>query len=413
VILIIVVSLVGRAAFLVLFPHTLSLRTSGYDAYAVNVMEGRGFTRFTDRQGDSDLPPLYPFFLVGVYTVLGRGAIQVAVVQAILDGLTILLLFLVGRRVAGERVGLLSAGFYGLDPYLLYQNLTVNDTALFILLLTAGVWLSYRVYDTRDWRFAVALGVAFGMAALTKALVLLVWLILIGTWLRHLDRRTVARLALASGLPLVIVIGPWVIRNSVLDRQLVFISTNGGSNLYQGNNPCVVDYLSHGWDAQWADCLAAPPAGLGDAALDRWYRQQALDYLWQNPGQWARLLWTKFRVLWSPAITPASVPPGATSASDPVHLYDTPPFQIARVVQLLYFGPLLALAALGVFLAIRAGRPIGPLLAVCLAVTVVYLIFHPSTRYRSPADPFVFILSAIALERLWSWARRRRPLGLA
>ena len=48
------------------------------------------------------------------------------------------------------------------------------------------------------------------------------------------------------------------------------------------------------------------------------------------------------------------------------------------------------------------GLEIAPLLAVIAAITIAYLIFHPSTRYRAPADPFVFILAAYALASVWA-----------
>lgn len=129
----------ARLAFLVLFGHTLSLETSGYDAYAVNVLDGRGYTRFDDRSGDSDLPPLYPYFLAGVYTLFGRDPIAVALVQTALDAATVALVYAIGRRVAGPLTGLLAAAFYGLYPYLLFQNLTINDTGVFTLLLALGI----------------------------------------------------------------------------------------------------------------------------------------------------------------------------------------------------------------------------------------------------------------------------------
>ena len=53
-------------------------------------------------------------------------------------------------------------------------------------------------------------------------------------------------------------------------------------------------------------------------------------------------------------------------------------------------------------LAWRDGLEIAPLLAVIAAITIAYLIFHPSTRYRAPADPFVFILAAYALASVWA-----------
>jgi 4-amino-4-deoxy-L-arabinose transferase-like glycosyltransferase len=409
-VVIVSVAIVARLGFVALFAETLSLETSGYDAYAVHLLHRGGYTRFDDRTGDSDLPPLYPFFLAGVYSLFGRGAIPVALVQTALVGLTIVVLFAIGRRVGGEAVGLLSAAFYGAYPYLLYQNLTVNDTGLFILLLATSVWLSYRVYDTRNPRWAVAFGAVVGLAALTKAVILLLWPLLALWWLRRLGRRHALRLALASGLTTVAVILPWVVRNSLLHGEIVFISTNGGSNLHQGNNPCVVDYLRQGWDAQWVDCLATAPAGLGEPALDRWHREQALAYLWATPEAWPRLFGTKLWALWNPSLMPSRLPPGAAGSDDPVSLYNTPPFQAARNVHLLYFGSMLILGLIGIGMAWRARLPIEPLLAVLVAITLVYVIFHPSTRYRSPADPFLFIFSAVAVVRLWGWMRDRwRP----
>ena len=97
-----------------------------------------------------------------------------AVAQTALDAVTVVLICAIGRRVAGPLTGLLAAAFYGLYPYLLFQNLTVNDTAVFIFLLALGIWLAYRVRDSRRWLDTVALGAVFGRGALTKTLIVLV-----------------------------------------------------------------------------------------------------------------------------------------------------------------------------------------------------------------------------------------------
>ena len=401
--LIILVAVLGRIAFIVLFDHTLSLQTSGYDTYAVNMMEGRGYTRFEDRAADSDLPPLYPVFLVGVYTLFGRNPIPVALVQIGLDVLVILLLFWIGRRVAGDVTGLLAAAFYGFYPYLLYQNLTLNDTGIFILFLVAGIAAAYKAHDSQDWRWAVALGICFGLGALTKSLIVLILPMLALWWWREIGFPAALRLSLASGIALLAVMAPWVIRNTRLHGELVILSTNGGSNLHQGNNECVADYLARGWDAQWVNCLEAPPDGLSETEIDSWHREQAIDYLRDNPGEWPRLFWTKFWVLWSPAIMPYDLPPDPYLIDDAVLQYNSTSFQAARVVHVLYFGPLLLLGIVGVALGWRDKLKIGPLVAVLLVITLTYTLFHPSTRYRSPADPFVFLLAGYAMTVVWAW----------
>jgi 4-amino-4-deoxy-L-arabinose transferase-like glycosyltransferase len=311
--------------------------------------------------------------------------------------------------VAGDTVGLLAAAFYGLYPYLLYQNLTLNDTGIFILLLAAGIAAAYRARDTLDWHWVAVLGICFGLGALTKSLIVLILPLLALWWWRTVGFRAALRLSLISGGALLIVLAPWTIRNYRVHDAFVFISTNGGSNLHQGNNPCVADYLARGWDAQWVNCLEKPPPNLSEIEADRWHREQALNYLRDNPGGWPRLFWTKLWVLWSPLIMPYDLPPDPYLIDDAVLQFNTTAFQVARVVHVLYFAPLLLLGAIGLVLAWRAQLEIGPLVAVLVAITIAYLIFHPSTRYRAPADPFMFVLSAYAVTRLWVRIAPRLP----
>ncbi len=277
--------------------------------------------------------------------------------------------------------------------------MTLNDTGLFILLLAAGIACAYRVLDTRGWRWALALGIVFGLGALTKTLIVLILPLLALWWWSHIGFRTAFRLSLIAGIALLVVIAPWTIRNTRLQDQFVLVSTNDGSNLHQGNNACVDDYLARGWDAQWVDCIGTPPAGLNEVQTANWHRDEAIRYLRDHPGDWPRLFGIKFAVLWSPAIMPYDVPANAEREDDAVLQYNTTSFQLARIVHLIYFTPLLILGLIGLILAWKNHLLVGPLIAVLVAITAAYLVFHPSTRYRSPADPFLFILAAYAVVR--------------
>ncbi len=423
--LILVGALAVRLGFLAFFGETLSLQASGYDTYAVNILSGHGYTRYEDRQADSDLPPLYIFFLVGVYSVLGRSAISVAGVQIGFDLLTITLIDRIGRRAFPERraPALLGAAFTAFYPYLIFQNLSTNDTAIFILLLAAGVWGAYRAltaFDARagsplavwqEARWPALVGLCLGLAALTKTIVVLAVPLLALWWWRRAGWRRALAGSAALLIVLVGVLLPWAVRNTALHGELVLTSTNFGGNLHQGNSPCAADYLAHGWDVQWAGCYPPMPEGLSEPAASRWHMEQAIRWLLDNPGQWPRHFGQKFLTLWNPQITPYQVPPEEAVGpiefvDDAVFLYETPAFQAARIVHVIYFAPLLALGVLGWALAARDRQRIGPLLAVLAAITVAYLIFHPSTRYRAPADPFLFLMSGYAVA--WLWARRPR-----
>lgn len=423
-------ALAARLVFVILFGHTLSLQASGYDVYAVNVLEGQGYTRYEDRAADSDLPPLYIFTLVAIYSTLGRSAVNVALVQTGFDLLTIALVYAIGRR-AFPRSALparLGAAFTAFYPYLLFQNLSTNDTALFTLLLLAGVYGAYRAAEAFEeppltawraarwsagWRAArwpLFIGVAYGLAALTKTLVVLMLPLLALLWWRRLGFRHALGISLVAGLALLAVMAPWVVRNTRLHGTLVLTSTNDGSNLHQGNNPQAADYLAQGWDVQWL-AFEGMPDGLSETEQSAWHREQALTWLREHPDQWLRHFGQKFITLWNPQITPYRVPPlEATSMAafvdDAVYLYESGPFQAARTVHVLYFAPLLLLGAAGLILALRDRQPCGPLIAVLVTITLAYLVFHPSTRYRMPADPALFLFSGYAAA--WLWARLRR-----
>jgi 4-amino-4-deoxy-L-arabinose transferase-like glycosyltransferase len=410
--LILLLAAVLRIGFILAAPGTLTLDASGYDDYAVNLLAGNGYTRIAGAPPDSDLPPLYPAFLVVVYSIFGRSAIAVAGVQVVFDLVMLAALYAIGRRVGGERVGLLAALFTALYPYLLFQNLSTNDTAIFIMLLVTAVWMLLRAAETGRARWALGAGLMLGIGALTKSLALLM-LPLIALWFwRMLGFRRAVSLSLALGVAFALPTAPWVLRNTLLHGQLTFLSTNDGSNLYQGNNPCVADYLSVGWDAQWVNCLTPTPPGMTEAETARWFRDRALTYLRENPGEWPRLFGVKFITLWTPELLPRTVPPTARLDDQAVLQYETPLFQAARVVHLLYFAPLLLLAVIGLLCAGRTGilfTTAAPLLMVLVVITVTYVIYHPSTRYRAPADPFVFVFSALAVSWLWGRLRGRRP----
>ncbi|KXK23890.1 MAG: glycosyl transferase family protein [Chloroflexi bacterium OLB15] len=399
-----------RIGYLLIAGHTLSLQASGYDVYATNMLSGQGYTRYADRTADSDLPPLYPFLLAGIYTILGRSPISVAIVQIGFDVITLIAIYAIGRRVGGERVGLLAAAFTGFYPYLLFQNLSTNDTAVFIMLLTLGVWGAYTAVDRRAWKWAAFCGLIFGLGALTKSLVILMLPLFALWWWRQMGFQNAVKYTLALGITFGAVLLPWIIRNTQLHGTLTFISTNDGSNLYQGNNPCVADYFFNGWDAQWVNCLEPTPEGLSEIAEANWFRDQAIRYLLDHPADIPRLMLAKFITLWSPELLPRTVPPDAALDDPAVLQYEQPLFQAARVVHLLYFTPLLILSLVGLWRGFRTHQLTGmyaPLLIVITGITVAYLIYHPSTRYRSPADPFVFVLSAVAVD-YW-WMKLRNP----
>jgi hypothetical protein len=87
----------------------------------------------------------------------------------ILNGLTAVFLFLSGRRLAGDAVGLASAAFFAtLSLGVFTEGFSANSEHFVILFASAGLWLLLRGAELRERLTLAAAGACFAMAFLMK-----------------------------------------------------------------------------------------------------------------------------------------------------------------------------------------------------------------------------------------------------
>ena len=445
VLLVIVIAALARLIALLALPGVFAYSQPGaaihgseaYDEYALNLLATGVYGRDAGIP-DSALPPLYSLVLALVYGVFGRAYLAVALLHIAFDLLSMALLAdICGRLIPrqGDWVGALAALCFALYPYLIFQNLTLNDTALWILLLHLFVWLLILLREReRQDRITLAIallaGLVLGASLLTRALLpalavlALPWFLLRLSW-----RGTVWRLLPVALLSLLVVL-PWLWRGAGIYGGFVPIALNSGENIYQGNNDNTAAVMRAGYDVQWLPApIDAPPKDL-PLQRNNFLAEAGWKYLREHPAQIPELLLLKLGVHWNPQVTPLNnlrqgerltidasgqvvvvqgdgSHIGVTAAN--AAYQDDSLFAVAgRVAHGLYFGGLLALALAGAWMSRRDWRALYLLYAVQLSQTVMYLLFHPSTRYRSPTDPLLFVFSALAIMRLLAWWNRRR-----
>jgi hypothetical protein len=434
-----------RLVVLLAFPGIFAYEVTGavhgsaaYDTYAVNLLETGVYGKSAAGSADAHLPPLYSYLLAVIYGVLGRGHLAVGLVHIALDLVAITALYAICTRLFayGEAIGLLASVFYSAYPYLIFQNLTLIDTPLFMCLLYCWLWTIVLLREPLRaapmvWILAVTSGVLLGLLALTRTnAVLLAPLAALWLLLRLHFRQAAARvliIALVSAL----VVMPWLVRSYRVYGVFVPIALNGGENFYQGNNAYTLPYFRAGYDVQW---VPGPSGlGMGEMTPERSSTLAAAGwtYLLNNPAAIPELLWTKFLVHWSIDIAPARNPVageepridyqgdtfaerneqgdliiGGLPPGDPVDAYSGGLFnQIGRPVHQLYYGVLFLLALAGCAVTRSQWRTVSLLWLVQFGATFSYVLFHPSTRYRVPTDPLLFALSAAALVAAYHWLR--------
>ena len=447
--LVLAIAVIARLGALFAFPSVFAFSEPGgdihgsvaYDAYARNLLETGVYGR-EPGVPDSVLPPLYSMVLALIYAVFGRSYVAVGVIHTLLDVCAIVLLYDIARRLfpggRGARIGALSALFYALYPYLIFQNLTLNDTALWITLLHLFVWqmilLRQQESENRQtFALAAAAGIVLGISALARALLpplallLALWFLFRLSW-----RQTLLRL-LPVAIVSILVLLPWLVRGAAIHGGFVAVALNGGENLYQGNTRGTVPIFRAGYDVQWSSRPPDAPRTDDPYLNNQLLLNAGLRYLREHPGRIPELLWVKFWVHWNPQVTPLNnlragerlrvIADGVVqiisdgdshtgvSAANAAYQDQGLFAVVGRNLHLVYFGVLWLLAIGGAVLSRRDWRDLSLLFFVQISQTAVYLLFHPSTRYRSPTDPLLFVFSALALVWLWErWRGARDPI---
>ena len=196
--------------------------------------------------------PLYPTFLAIVYFFNGTGfsrffaarLAQVIFLGAPLAPLTYLVskhlsssFFMDDKKV--ERIAKTSAWIVACYPMLLVYPLGLGtENPFFILLLSSFFFLLKSIEQPTKLNFIFA-GIFLALTVLTRSVILpFAGLAILFVIARGLLRRSAPRNdVIWMGIAFVLILTPWVVRNSLLHHKLTGIETSMGYNLYLGYYP--------------------------------------------------------------------------------------------------------------------------------------------------------------------------------
>ncbi|UCH79092.1 MAG: glycosyltransferase family 39 protein, partial [Candidatus Coatesbacteria bacterium] len=352
--------------------------------------------------------PAYPYFLAALAALRG-GDLQdlrlVALVQLLLSAGTAALVYLLGKKLLNSAAGGAVAGLlYALSPVaVFYDGELLMDFLLPPVLV--GVAL---LATTRRWSLgrAAAAGALTAFGALARPSYLLLLLpVALAIWFGGEAAPRRQRLKWLGGLIVAaaLVVLPCTIRNYVVGRDLVLISSNGGVNLFIGNNPQANGtFKAPGpWPAHLeasSTAYAEDKAGrsLQPSAVSAFFTREAARYAVTQPVDYLGKVGRRLRLL-------------ASAYEIPNHM-DLEFFRArSGVLKLLPFtwGIVLPWALAGAFFAFRR-RGSGP----ALGLAAVYLLslatlFFVTGRYRFPAFALLAAFAAAAVWGLVDAARRR------
>ncbi|MFA7157693.1 MAG: glycosyltransferase family 39 protein [Kiritimatiellia bacterium] len=354
--------------------------------------------------------PLYPYFIALLWLAAGKGYFVIYAAQALLLACSCLLAFLVGKRYFNTGTGLaagLLCAFYG----------TVNFYALKILPDIAGVflhlclaWLLLRAGRERQW---AAAGFVWGLLVIARPHALLLAPMLLA-WAAFLRAEgPVAFPKVMTGLrrfaifilPAAALVGLVALRNFAIEPDLVIISCNGGENFYMGNNPkaegiyCRMEGISPDIEHQKEDVKAAAESAAGRklnrARVSTYWRDRGFEFIRGNFPAYLRLEMLKLKRIFS----------GIEYTNMYFTWFEKPLFTRTLSIPAAGFYLVLPMAAIGAILLAGRWRQLALLHIMILLGIVNMLVFYVDERYRLSMIPFMIILGAGGMFRLYEILR--------
>jgi 4-amino-4-deoxy-L-arabinose transferase-like glycosyltransferase len=335
-------------------------------------------------------PPAWQVLLSGVSWVGGTGQLAHRATGCVVGAVTIVLVGLLARRVAGERVGVVAAGMAAVYPVLIGADISLMSETLYGFFVAAALLVAYRLRDRRDLGSAAGLGALIALAALTRSegLLLIVLLALPVALRAGGGRRFLLSGACVAACALVI--APWAIRNAVVFHRFVPLSTNDGT-LVAGAN-CGLTY--RGADIGFWNIQCIPPQTWNNEAVQaaRW-RHDGVTYARRHTGRWPVVVATRVLRTWD-LFQPRRM----------VRFNEGRPIRLEQA-SLLAFWLLVPFAIAGLVTLRRRREPLWILLSPIVLVTIASVIGYGTPRFRHAAEIPLLVFGGVAVTRVLDWAQ--------
>lgn len=253
-------------------------------------------------------PPFYPYFLSAVYRVFGHSQLAPRIIQMLIGILSCGILFLLARKIFGDKIaftaGLLMAFYWA---FVFYEK-ELREVSLLVLFLPLLILWLIKLYEKPAVGKFVLCGFLMGVIIITRPNFLLFVPFAVGWLIVYNKLKEKRKKYLYIGIFLLCTILPIsavTLRNYIKGKDFVLISSNGGINLYVGNNPVAT-----------GNTIALPPeiplfrnafmypkivkyvegvAGkeLKHSEVSSYFTRQALQYMSKNPTRTAFLAFKK------------------------------------------------------------------------------------------------------------------------
>jgi 4-amino-4-deoxy-L-arabinose transferase-like glycosyltransferase len=384
-----------RLAAINAFTHIPESDELAYHSMALNLIRGH---EIVDNLGNHAFynSGYSLFILAPVFAIFGDNILVARFINAILSTIGIILCHMIAKEAGAGKAGrLLAALIWALYlPASVYTIYLFKENLMAPLMLGV-MWCAIRMAKEPTSTVAIICGILFGLIALTGnaalSLALPVFFALMSSYATPIKKLVLTFVILGSTIPIV---APWVVRNVNVVGAPV-LNTNGGFNLYLGNNPAATGMFISIADTPVGSNTWHKLLDHGEVYASDALKQKAITWIKENPTTFIFLALKKAALFWTPPLHEGI---NETSAAETA----------ARAIWLAQFAGLLIISLSSLLLRKLWSRTFVLIWLAIGSYTAVHMLFYVIFRYREPIMPLLCVLTALAIEALWQqWELQR------
>ena len=359
--------------------HSLFGDAAQYILIAKNIASGNGFNMLPDSNLLANRAPLFPFILAGVFKFFGQGYWPTRIFQVCISSLVPVITYLIGKEIAHERVGRVSAYISIFYPFYVFYSGYVLTETLFVFLSCLSLLYLIRFIKTGSYQDSLLAGIFLGLSALTRPIALGFGLFFVMCYFFVSRCRLKGSAVILATMFLVIL--PWTIRNYIVFEKFVPITTEAGRVFYSGNNPM----NKTGGCIRHVDFIEPKETGsMGEVEASKYMFKKGLEFIRHNPVTFLKMSVKKVGRLWR-------VFPYWTSGFTNIKY---------KLISIFSYGLILPFFLIGIFLSIRNWKLVLPLYCLIVYTSIFCMVFYGTMRFRLPLMPAVIVLGSIGIDRL-------------
>lgn len=359
--------------------------------------------------------PLYPYFLAILAKLTSSSIFYSKLLQTLVACGTILFLYKLSYYLFNKTVAIIVGFIYAFYGTIIFYETMFLIPILFLFFTVWGMFRLIAYKDSRSLKTWLLTGIIFGLAVISRPNILIV-LPFLALWLfwQMPSRKSILhkiKLPLIMIVGVIIIIAPITIRNFIVTGEFILISSQGGVNLYIGNNsdasglsmrmPEIDNQDLTNWKyfQDVTKITAQKEAGreLNETEQSSFWTNKAINFILENPNKFGNLLWQKTVYLFNGFEN--SDNSDLYFQRQKSSLYSLLVWKIEKFL-MFPFGLLVPLFFAGIYALRKKRKELQPIYIFIITYIPSIILFLVTARHRLVLIPFMIIIATAGIYTL-------------